>query len=394
MRHVRRSIAASILGRFPIGIAGLAILLLVQGRSGSFAMAGTASALYVLGLAIVAPVLGRVIDRLGPRPVLLVCAFLYPVALVALAILVLSSAPALWISTMALVAGATLPPISACTRALYPRLINDPALLQTAYSVDSALVELVFILGPTLVAVCVGTGHPEAAVIAAAASAAVGTTLFERSTPVRQWSTARNERTRARTANSQYGSLLVVYAATVLYAVGFGLFEVGVTAHAAHKGSPAIAGIALTFASIGSGTGAFLYGARHWHAPLVRQCVMALLAMAAGILVLVPVSNLLLFTAASVVAGLPMATVMATQSQLISRFTPRERLAESFTWSATCLLSGISAGFAAGGMMAERYAAYWLLVGAASASLVAAMLVSVFLRRAAVLESALSPRQS
>src|SRR2546423_8412158 len=94
---VRASLAASIIGRAPIGIAGFAILLFVQGRSGSFALAGSASALYVLGLALVAPLLGRLIDRLGPRPVLLVCAFLYPAALVALAILVLSSAGGFWL---------------------------------------------------------------------------------------------------------------------------------------------------------------------------------------------------------------------------------------------------------------------------------------------------------
>ena len=67
---VRATLVSSIVGRMPIGIAGLAILLFVQGRSGSFALAGTASALYVLGLGLVAPFLGRLIDRLGPRPVL------------------------------------------------------------------------------------------------------------------------------------------------------------------------------------------------------------------------------------------------------------------------------------------------------------------------------------
>ncbi|HYC45437.1 MAG TPA: hypothetical protein VED01_08095, partial [Burkholderiales bacterium] len=74
MPDLRPTVVASIAGRLPIGIAGLAILLFVQGRSGSFALAGTASALYVLGLGAVAPFLGRFIDRLGPRPVLGACA--------------------------------------------------------------------------------------------------------------------------------------------------------------------------------------------------------------------------------------------------------------------------------------------------------------------------------
>lgn len=67
---LRAALAASIVGRLPIGVATLAILLFLQARTGSFALAGSAAALYVLGLATVAPLLGRTIDRLGPRPVL------------------------------------------------------------------------------------------------------------------------------------------------------------------------------------------------------------------------------------------------------------------------------------------------------------------------------------
>src|SRR5436853_3619842 len=97
-------VVASISGRLPIGIAGLAILLFIQGRSNSFAFAGTASALYVLGLSVVAPFLGRLIDRLGPRPVLATCAVLYPGALVALAALVLGSAAPAGICAVAVIA--------------------------------------------------------------------------------------------------------------------------------------------------------------------------------------------------------------------------------------------------------------------------------------------------
>ena len=162
--ELRRTVAFSIAGRMPIGIAGLAILLFVQARSGSFTFAGTTSALYVLGLGVVAPFLGRLIDRLGPTPVLTICAVLYPAALVGLTALVLNSASTAGIYASAMLAGATLPPISACIRAMYPRLLKDASLLHTAYSVDSALVEAVFILGPALVAGALG-----ACAIAAAA---------------------------------------------------------------------------------------------------------------------------------------------------------------------------------------------------------------------------------
>ena len=378
--QVRAALAASIVGRLPIGIAGLAILLFVQSRSQSFALAGTASALYVLGLASIAPFLGKLMDRLGPRPILLACGVAYPAALIALAGLVLANASGAAIGALSFVAGAALPPVSACIRALYPRLIAQSELLQTAYSVDSALVELVFIVGPALVALCVAIGYPEAAVLLAALSAGIGSVVFARSAPIAEWLPAARHRSRPRGPMGEKG-LLIVFGSTVLYSIGFGLFEVAVTAHAAAMGAPSVAGIALGLASVGSGAGAVVYGSRHWHMPLSRQFLYALVAMAAGMLVLVAIDHLVLYCLASILSGIPMATVIATQSLLISRLAVRERLAESFTWATTCLLGGISAGIALGGLMAESFAAYWLLIGAAGSTAVAAVLVGVALRR-------------
>jgi hypothetical protein len=64
----------------------------------------------------------------------------------------------------------------------------------------------------------------------------------------------------------------------------------------------------------------------------------------------------------------------------VSRLAPRERLAESFTWSTTCLLVGISGGIAAGGMLAEHLAAWWLLAIAGGSTTLAAALAAVSLR--------------
>lgn len=378
--ELRATIVASIAGRIPIGIAGLAILLFVQGRSGSFSLAGTASALYVLGLGVVAPFLGRLIDRLGPRPVLTVCAITYPAALIGLAVLVLTSAPAASIHVMSVLAGATLPPISACTRALYPKLLSDGALLHTAYSVDSALVEIVFIVGPALVAACVAANRPEAAVLLAALSAALGTAMFMRAPAVKRWTAARALGERDVLGVLRDRRLLLVFGVTVLYSIAFGLFEVAVTAHAAAKGSPAAAGVALALASVGSGTGAVVFGARHWRAPLKQQFVLALAVMAAGALLLVPIDDLYVYAAGCLVAGVPMATVIATQSLLLSRLSPRARLAESFTWGTTCLLVGVSGGIAAGGVLAETFPAHWLLVAAGASTALAAFLAATLLQ--------------
>jgi len=372
MPAIRSAMLSSIAGRLPIGIAGFAILLLVQHRTGSFAHAGVASALYVLGLASVAPLLGRVIDRAGPATLLRACAIVYPAMLIALTALVTMNANALAIALCAFVAGAALPPVTICMRTLYPRALKDPALLQTAYSVDSVIVETVFVIGPALVAFFLAFGFPEGAVLLAALTGALGAAWFVRAPVIRDWEI------RPRGAATRWGvfgepALVVLYVATIFYSVAFGLYEIGVTAYATARGAPAAAGIALALASFGSAAGAFAYGAWHWQLPLRKQFLITLGLMAAGSLIVAPIGNLYLFVIANVVAGAPMASVIATQSLLLSRLAPQGMLAESFTWGGTCLLGGISGGLALGGVLAEVVAPPWILVAAAGATGIAAL---------------------
>jgi MFS family permease len=375
---LRAALLASIPGRLPIGIAGFAILLLVQHQYGSFVTAGAVSALYVLGLATVAPLVGRAIDRAGPLPVLRLCAVVYPAMLAALVALVHVHAHAAALMLCAYVAGAALPPVTICMRTLYPRMLADAALLQTAYSVDSVIVESVFVAGPALVALFLAGGFPQGAVLLAALAAGAGTAWFMRTPAIRDWRI--QPRGAAGVSILRQPALLMLYAATIFYSVAFGLYEVGATAWATKRGIPATAGIALALASLGSALGALAYGARHWQAPLRVQFLVALVLMAAGSLLVAPVDNNYLFLLTNFIAGLPMASVIATQSVLLSRLAQPGKLAESFTWGGTCLLGGISGGIALGGVLAEMIAPGWIFAVAAGATGVAALIACVIPR--------------
>ena len=378
--EVARTLRASIVGRLPIGMAMLAILLFVQGATGSFARAGAASALYVFGLAALAPFIGRVIDRVGPRPVLLTSAVVYPASLLTLVALVIRGADPLWVAGCALVAGAMLPPITICVRTLLPRLVPEARLLQTAYSVDSALIEAVFIVGPALVALLVAFGEQASAVIMAAACAAIGSFVFVQAPTVRNWVPQRGVR------RSVFGplsepKLLALLGLTVLYSLSFGLFEVAVPAFALQEGKPAAAGVILALASLGSAIGALSYGSYDWSLPLARQLFLALMLMATGMLLLAPVSNVYVFGLLSIVACVPMAPVIAVQSMLVARLSPGAMLAESFTWGTTCLLGGISGGIALGGALVELWSPSLVIAAAAAASATAGILAWVTLSR-------------
>jgi len=65
-----------------------------------------------------------------------------------------------------------------------------------------------------------------------------------------------------------------------------------------------------------------------------------------------------LLGAAVIFTCAPMAIALAITSLAIAKLASRAMLAESFTWNATCLLTGISAGIAAGGVLVEVYSTW------------------------------------
>jgi MFS family permease len=378
-RELRHTIAASVIGRLPIGITGLAILLLVQTTSNSFAHGGAASGFYLAGLALVAPALGRLIDRRGPQRTLLVCSIAFPAALIALVVAVTQAVPA-WISlVLAAAAGASFPPITVCLRSYFKLRLPNDALLTTAYSLESVLIELIFIVGPMLVALFVAFASAAAAVLFAAACGCAGTLLFLRSPALRGW------RIEPRAVGSLLGALgepsfVALIAVVLCFSMAFGLMEIGITAYATEAGNAALAGVLLGLMSAGSALGGLVYGSRSWHAPLASQFSAMLALMGAGLALLALRWEPWTFALWSVLAGLVMAPALIIQSMLVAKIARPGHSTEAFTWSASALLSGIGIGLAAGGVLLELFRSNAALAAAAVTALAAAVAARLTLR--------------
>jgi MFS family permease len=376
---LRSSIGASFLGRLPIGITGLAILMLAQSVSDSFARGGSVAACYTLGLAVLAPALGRLIDRRGPRHLLLACAFAFPASLLAL-IAALHAGGHPWIAAaLAIAAGASFPPITVCMRTFLKQRLKDDALLAAAYSLESVLIETIFIVGPLLVAFFVAVLSPAAAVAFAAACGFAGTLLFRGSRALAEW---RIEPRRPASlfgplAEPGFGPLLAV---VVCYAGAFGLVEIGTMAYAAELGRPAFAGVLLGIMSVSSAAGGLVYGSRSWGLPLARQFPLALAVMGLGVAPLAALQADWMFLLWCLPAGLAMSPALIMQAMLVAKRSRPEHSTEAFTWSSTALLAGVSLGLTLGGFLLEYGRSSWALGAAAALSVAAGLLALRLLR--------------
>jgi hypothetical protein len=258
-------------------------------------------------------------------------------------------------------------------RTYFRRRLGDDPLLAAAYSAESVLIEMIFILGPVLVAAFVTLASAAAAVWFSAACSFVGVLVFLRSPALSTWHIA------PRTSPGLLGPLAerrfpALVGVVLCFSSAFGFMEIGVTAYAAEKGNAALAGVLLGVMSTGSALGALTYGSRVWHFPLARQFAGALALMALGIAVLALPWEPLPFALWCVPAGIAMAPGLIIQSMLAAKIARPEHATEAFTWTTSALLSGVGIGLAAGGALLEVFPSTAALAAAACAALLAALL--------------------
>jgi MFS family permease len=344
-----RVFATALLGRLPQGMSSLSILLLVRGETASYTAAGVAVGAYALATAVAAPVQGRLVDRLGRARVLAPASMLQAMALIALVAAAAAHLGSVGLIVLSGVAGGLTPSIASTVRALLREVLSDPEVRETAYALESVIQELVWIVGPLLVAVVIAVVSPAAALVLNGAVCVVGTVLFVRS-PLAGGS-GRRDGDDVRAAVLTIPALRALLGPIALMGLSLGCIEVGLPSLALHDGSRPSSGLLLALWSVGSMAGGLWYGARSWRAPLAVRYRTLLLAAVACTAPLIAARTIPEGMLAALLAGLTIAPVFSCQYALVGRVVSAGTETEAFTWVAAALIAGLAAGSALGGAL-------------------------------------------
>ncbi len=379
-----RFTAAGMLARMQMSMAGLGAVLLLSAERGSFAVAGTVSAIYALSAAVIGPQISRLIDVFGQRrvvPVQLAVHVPAIVGIIAVAVFTTVNWP---IFLLAVVAGGAAPNVGPLVRARWSAQLHGSSLLRTAFAWESLVDEAVFILGPPLATVVALQVSPSAGLILATVLLIVGTLLLltQRSTEPRP--SGRHTGTKGRPAIllPGVGGIAAIF---VLLGGIFGSFEVTTVAFTRQAGVPGAAGLLLALYAVGSLTAGLIFGALTIRASLVRQFLFAVAALAVVTLPLPFLGSVWLVGIGLFVAGIACSPVLISGMALIERIVPSARLTESMSWASSGLAVGIATATPLAGVIIDRagaQTAYWVTSGCAIGALVIGVIVVRSLSRA------------
>jgi predicted MFS family arabinose efflux permease len=342
IRPARLPLTGATIGRLPFAGQTLAVLLLVQGATGSFAEAGLVNACYSIGAAAGLPTQGRIVDRIGQTRVIAAATAINAVALVGLVLLAEDGAALAAMCAAAICAGVAVPPIGASIRTLWSELVHDPDLRHSAFALDAVTVEVAFIVGPLLAALVIGIASPAAGVLVNVGLSILGSTLFASSRASRSW---RGEpHGLGLMGPLRSGGVLTLMGVCLGVGLGVGAVELGMTAIAADRGLRELGGALVATQAAGSLIGGLLYGSRTWRLPAARRLGLLTLVLALTTVPLIVTPSLEATFPLALISGVSLAPTVSVLYVLLDSVAPTGTATEATGWVLTAFVSGASAG--------------------------------------------------
>lgn len=364
-------VCAGLVARLPTAMTALAMVLLVQATTGSYGIAGAVAAAYGLAQAITGPRLARWSDTHGQTHVLVTGGIVQWLGMLSLVGVAVFGGPTAALLGAALVCGFATVPVGSMVRARWSALLGRTPALHTAFSLESVLSDLVYVIGPVLATALAIAAAPAVACLVATTLRLAGCVALAAqrltSPPLRPAST------RPGRHPLQHAGVPSVCASLFGAGMVFGSAEVAVVAFTAERGQQAAAGAVLALWSASSMLVGLGYGARRWRTPLPARFALAAAAFGAGSLLLPAATNVALLAALMMLGGAAISPVLIGALGMLDDLVPRDRVTEGLTWGMTALNVAFALGAALTGRLVDEWGARPSFFVAAAGGMLAAV---------------------
>ncbi|WP_298131086.1 MFS transporter [Micropruina sp.] len=350
--------AAGLLARSGGAMMGIGLVLMVSALYGSYGLAGALAASNAVAWALGTAALSNLVDRYGQRRVMYPAAIVSAVMLSLLVIFAMLQLPAWTLFAPAVLSGATGGAPGALVRARWTHLVDDPDKLHTAFSLESTLDEVTFVVGPVL-ATALSTGvHPAAGLIAPVVLSLAGAHLLYGQRATEPPVSSQPRHPDAPRVRQQFVLLVpgvaAVVAVNLLIGCVFGSIDVSVVAATTEWEVREAAGLVLAVFSLASGLAGFYYGARRWASPVIKRFLIGVAAMCAACVALVGAHSVLLLCVGGLLVGVTVAPTLINANTLIGGLVARDRLTEGLSWMGTGIGIGVAIGSSASGQAIDH----------------------------------------
>jgi hypothetical protein len=242
---------------------------------------------------------------------------------------------------------------------------QDRHLVNTAYSYEAIMDEIVFILGPIIVTACATTIAPAAGIIVGMIFVAIGFPLFIRqkateppSTPKRivdpHPAVIRNKRVQA------------VVLATTLLGGFFGSIAIVTVAFTEQRGQENMSGLLLAIWAFGSGIAAIINGAIKWKLSSASRFLIFLFALTLLSVPMLFTHSLTWLAVALFFNGFAVAPLVINAYGVAEGAVPPEQITETLTWVVAGMPLGGAFASAVAGLVIDQFGAdiaYWVPLG-------------------------------
>ncbi len=343
---LRFSIAGSI-ARLPISMTLLSITFVIVHVKHSYTLAGTVSTGAALISTVFSPTWSRYADRLGQRKVLRFTIPFYIIFDLIFLVAISKHAPTyIWMSAIFL-AEIFLPNVGGLVRRRWLWVLSeDRVMINTAYSYEALMDEIIFIIGPLVASSAATFISPAAGMIMGFSFMAVGTTLFisQRSTEPPPFK---------KDESGKHGLVLAmpVVQAVFLPFIFLGAFfsstGLAVVGYAQQHHHAAFTGLVLAIWAAGSGIAAIFNGSVKWRLKDASRFRINLAVILVLSLPFFFIHSMVMLTIALFLSGVGVAPLIVSGYNVAEKSVPPEKVTETLSW----VIAGLSLGSALPGTL-------------------------------------------